>query len=259
MDGRGWAVQPSGMDPNAAPTADAGHALDTGLRELSRRLDELMVSVEMLGAHGRWNQPAQPAQPPPPPQYEYSYAPPPPPAPAPVYGGWANPYEHAEPGHHLPTAIEPAAWEQPFEAPTPEWSPAIPAETPAAPMIEVANLDAGPFADLIELRHFEDDLSELARVRDVRVRRFGHRRASIDVAVSSAPQLAALKLPTAALGQEGYLVRAVDLVGPDQQPAAIADHQRPPAALADLISNDRAEIAPDRSGGRRENWPLKAR
>jgi hypothetical protein len=194
MDGRGWAVQPGGFDPNTERTADAGHALDTGLRELSRRLDELMVSVEMLGAHGRWDRPAQPPQPPPPAQYEYQ----PPPPPAPVYGGWANPYEHAEPSWrtwepepgYLPTPIEPAAWEQPFEAPAPAWAPAVHvASPPPAPLIEVANLDAGPFADLVELRHFEDDLGQLARVRDVRVRRFGNHRASIEVAVSSAPLL----------------------------------------------------------------------
>ncbi len=39
------------------------------------------------------------------------------------------------------------------------------------------------------------------------------RAGAIVLAVSSAPQLAALKLPTEALGQEGYLVRAVDLDG----------------------------------------------
>ncbi len=39
------------------------------------------------------------------------------------------------------------------------------------------------------------------------------RAGAIVLAVSSAPQLAALRLPTEALGQEGYLVRAVDLDG----------------------------------------------
>ena len=45
-------------------------------------------------------------------------------------------------------------------------------------------MDAGPFEDLIELRHFEDDLASLTAVRDVRVRRFGHGRASIEVGMA---------------------------------------------------------------------------
>lgn len=186
MDGLGWAEQPGGFDPNPAWTPDAGFEVDTGLRELSRRLDELLISVEMLGVEGRWPgpapEPAAAAEPaferwePPVPTWEegHAYAVPPPP-PAPVYGDWASP--------------APAAWEVPFDPPAEAWDDQVPSPPPAAPLIEVASLDAGPFADLIELRHFEEDLGELGRVRDVRVRRFGHQRASIEVAVSSAPLL----------------------------------------------------------------------
>jgi hypothetical protein len=53
----------------------------------------------------------------------------------------------------------------------------------------VALVDAGPFADLIELRRFEEDLASLAAVRDVRVRRFGQGRATIEVGMTGAYDL----------------------------------------------------------------------
>jgi hypothetical protein len=58
-----------------------------------------------------------------------------------------------------------------------------PAEV-SARSTSVALVDAGPFDDLIQLRHFEDELESLTAVRDVRVRRFGHGRASIEVGMT---------------------------------------------------------------------------
>ncbi len=48
----------------------------------------------------------------------------------------------------------------------------------------IAILDIGPFADLIELRHFEEAVARLEAVRDVRVRRFGHGRAIIELGLA---------------------------------------------------------------------------
>lgn len=95
----------------------------------------------------------------------------------------------------------PAEWEQPLEPPPPmpPVAPAPPVATNghgaeaagiSAPSATVAAVDAGPFADLIELRHFEEDLGGLAAVRDVRVRRFGHGRARIDVGMAGPYYLA---------------------------------------------------------------------
>ncbi len=208
MDGQGWAAHPGGFEPNGHWAADAGQAVDVGLRELSQRLDRLLERVKMLGAEGHWSAPPQPEptfRPPEPQPALYQREPPvlswegyvdPPPPPAPVYGGWANAH---------------------------------------VPLIEVATADVGPFADLVELRHFEEALSELAHVRDVRVRRFGHHRASIEVAISSAPLLSrelALLGREMAVGvtPEGELV--VELVPrtvPATDHAATGDGELPPA------------------------------
>ena len=48
----------------------------------------------------------------------------------------------------------------------------------------VSIVDAGPFADLIELRHFEEAVARLESVRDVHVRRFGHHRAKVEVGMA---------------------------------------------------------------------------
>jgi hypothetical protein len=55
----------------------------------------------------------------------------------------------------------------------------------------VTLIDAGPFADLIELRHFEEELAAVPGVYDVRVRRFGHGRARIEVGAGSTHELMA--------------------------------------------------------------------
>ena len=209
MDGRGWAEQPGGFEPNGEWTADAGDALDTGLRELSRRLDELMVSVERLGAEGHWIQPTQPAA------HE----------PEPLVASWGT--------YAPPAPIEPAAWEQPFEPPPQSWAPEIMPTSTSMPLIEVATLDAGPFVDLIELRHFEEDLGELARVRDVRVRRFGHHRANIEVAVSSAPllehelQLLGREMSVGATPEGEVVVELVPQIVPVEDDAGEGTESRP--------------------------------
>lgn len=204
MAGRGWSAQPGGFDPLADRAADSGYAVDAGLHELSQRIDQLLISVEMLGSEGRWNYPAEPVMEPAH-HYPTTRYPPTPPEPS------RNSYVYD--AGYMPRLPEPAPWEQPFE-PSPEpwraheraYAPPLPIEpyqppppangsakeraTSTIPLIEITTLDAGSFADLIELRHFEEDLSALARVRDVRVRRFGRGRASIEIAVSSATLLA---------------------------------------------------------------------
>ncbi len=82
----------------------------------------------------------------------------------------------------------------PYEQPTPAFplppvatngqQPSHDHDEVSARSTTVALVDAGPFVDLIELRHFEDDLASLTAVRDVRVRRFGHGRASIEVGMT---------------------------------------------------------------------------
>ena len=124
---------------------------------------------------------------------------------APGAFGGAGPYEGPA-AYDRPPAYGPGGpYEQPpaygtqppapgWEAPEPE--PAAPAPPVAtnghtedttevsARSTTVALVDAGPFDDLIQLRHFEDDLASLTAVRDVRVRRFGHGRASIEVGMT---------------------------------------------------------------------------
>ena len=171
--------------------AEIGQAVHVGLLGLQQRLDELHRSVDTLATEGRWVDPepnltyAPPATTPdsqsflePPLPYEYgyqyerlphyeSYATPP------EMQGWIPP-PRPEPAYPPPAALlpppplGPAEWEQP----------------PPEPWSTIALLDAGPFADLIELRHFEEALAALPAVNDVRVRRFGHNRARIEVAMA---------------------------------------------------------------------------
>ncbi|MCB0866589.1 MAG: hypothetical protein KDB58_12820 [Solirubrobacterales bacterium] len=190
---------PSGSDP-------------AGLGDLSARLGELQQRVELLGSQGVWAE----GEPTPGPA-EYTYGPgehgEQPQHEAPRYGI----PDPALGGYHQPPEEQPPAFVDPYAQPTPEWHgdqhPEPPAEeeieepyeqpTPAFPPPPVATnghshdhdevsarsttvalVDAGPFVDLIELRHFEDDLASLTAVRDVRVRRFGHGRASIEVGMT---------------------------------------------------------------------------
>ena len=82
-------------------------------------------------------------------------------------------------------------------------------------------MDAGPFADLIELRHFEEDLASLAAVRDVRVRRFGQGRATIEVGMTGTYDLSR-ELP--GIGRGMQVVR-----GPDGEVVVELEGVEPPA------------------------------
>lgn len=184
-------------------TGEKRSIVNANLSDLRARLEELQDSVQQLGASGGdWSVEDETYAPPPPPpapwpsppatSYEPSpfeppsYEPPPAaPEPHPGYG-----YEYA------PPPPPPPPWRAGPE-PEPLTYPAPPAATnghttesvdPAeisARSATVAIVDAGPFADLIDLRHFEDDLAALPAVRDVRVRRFGQSRANIEVGMTA--------------------------------------------------------------------------
>jgi hypothetical protein len=154
------------------------------LSALRSRLDALHRSVEALGhqdpgapsaqpppqeAHGPPGFPpaAQPPITPPPAGYQ-----PPPASPVPPPPGYEHP---AEPVYEDPYA-------DPYAAPpaaTNGGGDAMP-DALVAPA-NVTILDVGPFADLVELRLFEEAVGRLETVRDVHVRRFGHNRAKIEV------------------------------------------------------------------------------
>ena len=180
--------------------AEIGQAVHVGLMDLQQRIGELQRSVETLATKGRWTGPGDhPSHAPP--AAAYAHQPPPaspwtaPPPPELVY----PPTGPTPP----PAPPAPAEWEQPFEPP-PSWDalpPAEPAPPPQRPWAEpafaaveappagVTLLDAGPFADLIELRHFEEGLAAMPGVHDVRVRRFGHGRARIEVGAGARHEL----------------------------------------------------------------------
>jgi hypothetical protein len=164
------------------------------LSDLRSRLAALHGSVERLGREGGEPAPG-PATPPP------GQAPVPPPAPAeqgpslydhavePAQPGYEQPPAPAYDPYAAPPAYDPATPPYGYSEPAPAdpYAPA-PAATngqaqhelpPAAANVTI--LDVGPFADLIELRHFEEAVARLEAVRDVRVRRFGHRRAMIEL------------------------------------------------------------------------------
>jgi hypothetical protein len=98
--------------------------------------------------------------PPPPAQYD-----PPPPAP---------PYEP-------PPAEYEEVYVDPYAAPPAATNGESELAGEFLPAANVTILDVGPFADLVELRHFEEAIVRLETVRDVHVRRFGHNRAKIEV------------------------------------------------------------------------------
>lgn len=198
-------------DPGAAPHRPG----DPGISELQERLDELQRSVELLGTQGVWTSlsdtPAAPLD-----------------APAP----------------EAPTATTPP--QAPSPAPTPPVHPPVPAAAappPAAtnghgdeqagisdPEASVAMVDAGPFADLIELRHFEDDLTSLTAVRDVRVRRFGQGRAMIEVGMAGPYELSrelprlGLPMDVATVGEGELVIEFAPVpVAPDEEAQAAPD------------------------------------
>lgn len=190
-----------------------------GIAGLQQRLDELRRSVELLGTQGVWAPQGQPPQGQPAPA-PLPYSPPPPIAPAVV----------VHPPQPPPVAApSPSSAPEPAPAGTANRAPSAFSAPPATSgsANTVAHVDAGPFADLVELRHFEDDLVGLAAVEDVRVRRFGRGRAAIEVGMTG-PYDLGLELPRLGLpmdlgyGPDGELV--VEFAPP------VADPADPPAA-----------------------------
>jgi hypothetical protein len=187
---------PTGSDPGRR---------ESDLSGLRSRLAELQGSVERLGRDDAGaSVPPPPAPPTPPEPHAYGgtaagvpsgpppYTPPPvepsqAPAAEPDWG--YNPY--AEPVPPAPPA-QVDAYGHPVE-PEPEPYQPAPAATngqgeaeagAAAIEANIAILDIGPFHDLIELRHFEEAVIRLEAVRDVRVRRFGHSRAIVELGLA---------------------------------------------------------------------------
>ena len=192
------------------PPTDPGQR-GSDLSDLRSRLAALHGSVERLGRED--DRPDDEAVAPegpygagqaPPAQAPYDYAPPP-----------AAPSEAAPPqplpddAYELPPAPAPQGYYDPYQAPPPPAPPpegaylyadALPVSEPYPPApaatnglgsydpgviaANVAILDIGPFADLIELRHFEEAVARLEVVVDVRVRRFGHGRAIIELGLA---------------------------------------------------------------------------
>lgn len=155
------------------PESPEGPDGPDGIAGLQARLDELRDSVELLRTQGVWNR--GPVPEPIPAQQPAVILPP---------SSDAGPYPLAPPPQAHP---EPAPPETASAAP-PLPPPPVPDASGAA--TTVARVDAGPFADLIELRHFEDDLESLTAVDEVRVRRFGHGRADIEVGMTGPYDLA---------------------------------------------------------------------
>ncbi|MFN8112981.1 MAG: hypothetical protein U0R51_07255 [Solirubrobacterales bacterium] len=199
-----------------------------GIAGLQERLDELRDSVELLRTQGVWNRGPVPE---------------PIPAPRPSII-LPPPYDGGRPAPAQPPApTAPVAPEAPADASPPLPPPPVPAASGTA--TSVAHVDAGPFADLIELRHFEDDLESLTAVEEVRVRRFGHGRAEIEVGMTG-PYDLALELPRLGLpmelaaGPEGELL--VEFA-----PPAID-----PADAASVPADERDPKAPEKSPAGRE-------
>ncbi|MCB0876713.1 MAG: hypothetical protein KDB46_11040 [Solirubrobacterales bacterium] len=160
-----------------------------GIEGLQARLDELRESVELLGTQGVWSRSSAPEPIVAPPVSAYAAPPPPyvPPlpiaqdaAPAAVAPGPPDAAAGPSTGTAAPGPVEPAASGGPTT---------------------VAHVEAGPFADLIELRHFEDELEGLTAVNEVRVGSFGYKRAEIEVGMGGPFELG-LELPRLGLPME---------------------------------------------------------
>lgn len=161
----------SAKDPQPPDTAPERRS---SLDDLRARLNQLQSSVERLGAEGDPTWVGRPEHEPP----------------ASEGSAHAPPRHDAPPRAEEPPSYEPPAYEPPLHEPysyeprprrpePPSPTPAPP--SPAAPQPQLAIVEVGPIAGLVELRHFEDDLSALAAVRAVRLRRFGRRHAQIEV------------------------------------------------------------------------------
>lgn len=245
--------EPEGR-PEAEHEGAAQSSVDSGLTDLRSRLDQLRHSVELLSSQGQWPEQEDVAPPSSGLEYGYGPAgddpgygygpdagqapdpdlPGPPPPPHPADPPYANPSggPAGEPYYEEPYEAYPEAYRPPSPPPAGPWGqpPKPPLTYPAPPVATnghttdpaeisdrtatVALVDVGPFDDLIELRHFEDDLAALPAVRDVRVRRFGAGRASIEVGMASpyalARELYRLERPMeVGTGPEGEVVIAL--------------------------------------------------
>lgn len=175
---------------------DPGGSLDDlGLESLKRRLDELQHTVEELGRIGA--------------------APPPEAHPAASRGS-------SEPFPAPPSApTPPAAPAGTRRAPPSPAHPPLPGRAPHAPPArasETAILDAGPFDSLSSLHRYERDLGRLGSVAGARVRRFGHGRAEIELAVSAPADLTGDLLRLGGRLQEeaaGSADLSIDLLPPE--------------------------------------------
>jgi hypothetical protein len=164
--------------------------------------------------------PAPPASSVPPPEpVQPEYAPPPAPEPPPYEPAQPSVYDPSPQPEYAPPAQEPppaayeplpaAPYEPPPQAyeppPAPAYEPLPPAvpEEPGSPPPEVfldspapdpvmpaegsdvlgtfSRVDVGPFEDLLAMTAFEEQLSALPSMSDVRVRRFGAGRAEIEL------------------------------------------------------------------------------
>jgi len=191
---------PNDAEPAAGEGAPPALPGEDNLTELRARLDELQETVRQLGSE---DQPA--------PRVES----------APAHRPYEPPPAAPEPEAGEPPPGEDDALTYPAPAATNGHGTATvdPVEISALSST-VAIVDAGPFADLIELRHFEDDLASLPAVRDVRVRRFGQGRATIEVGMTGAHELGR-ELPR--------LDRAMEIAnGPEGQ--FMIELEPPPAA-----------------------------
>ena len=217
MAERGGAKASSGADLSS---------FDQAINDLQGRISDLRVSVDELGTPATAQPPAEPFAPPPqpppyappePPPAEY-YAPPEPPpaeysAPAPP-----PPPEYAPPAYEPPPYEPPApAYAEPAPEPVGEPPPEVFLDSPspagAVPaegsdvLGSFSRVDVGPFEDLLAMTAFEEQLSALPSMAEVRVRRFGAGRAEIEIETAGVVPVA----------------RELMRVAPDARPTVLPD------------------------------------
>ena len=220
-----------------APGGDLS-SFDQAINDLQGRISDLRVSVDELGGSPAAppQPPAEPYAPPPePPQFAppepppADYAPPPPEQTAPPPSAYEPPQYEPPPPAYEPPAPE-AAYPPPAYAPPPAPEYAEPAPEPVAePPPEVfldspspaaampaegsdvlgsfSRVDIGPFEDLLAMTAFEEQLSALPSMADVRVRRFGAGRAEIEIETAGVVPVA----------------RELMRVAPDARPTVLPD------------------------------------
>ncbi|MGI8460441.1 MAG: hypothetical protein ACR2OC_02220 [Solirubrobacterales bacterium] len=206
---------PIGEDRAAGGAAGDLSGFDRAINDLHGRIADLRVSVDGLseggsaeGSYGPAPNPASYAEPPPYPQPATPaadqgqfappppYAPPPPayapaytePPPPPASGGapaYAEP-TYAEPQYAEPTYAEPQYAEPQYAEPDVAYG--TPVEGSDA-LGTFSRVDVGPFEDLLAMTAFEEQLSSLPSMADVRVRRFAARRAEIEIELAGATPL----------------------------------------------------------------------